>query len=383
MTAIACLVFRNADIDLRFARHFYHPENKLDTWFEQNYLLWNFLYYIAPWMTGLLLIGSLVVLLAARLKENIKPYRIYAIYVFLLVSLGPGLFVNAIFKPYWGRPRPREVAELGGRQEYRCFYQPSIGSPGKSFPCGHCSVAFSFGLFWWLFRKKRPMLASGFLFASFVFGALMGVSRMSAGGHFLSDVIFSGLITYWVCYWLYYHGMRIPERELHILAPTKLNRLAQVLEKRKFVALAFYSVFSLATILAILFASPFNSEYALPANDPSVRLDSLVVDIDRGRVDMTLDRTVEKTFVITGVARGFGFPGNKVHSTCEVAKTGDIASESCEISRKGLFSDFESVIKITVNPDRIKSFALHLEHGEVFRDAQILLPAGYSIEAKP
>jgi len=83
----------------------------------------------------------------SQVQEKFKKIRIYAVYVFLAVALGPGLVVNSVFKPYWGRPRPREVTEFSGKYQYRPFYIPEVGAQGKSFPCGHCSMLFHLGYF--------------------------------------------------------------------------------------------------------------------------------------------------------------------------------------------------------------------------------------------
>lgn len=364
LSALAAWLFRDKTLDLSVARLFYHPENPADPWFEQNYALWEFFYRAAPWLTAILLLGSLTTLCASLLKEHYQKYRAPAIFVFLVVALGPGLFVNAVFKPYWGRPRPREVIELGGKHDYRPFYSPAVGAPGKSFPCGHCSVAFSFGAGWWLFRRRRPKTAVLGLAGSIAFGAMMGVGRIAAGGHFLSDVVWAGLIVLWISYWLFHH----------VVAGVAV--MGAALEKRRRLTMALYAVAGVITLLTILIASPFHAEIhvALPETKVSPMNLPINVEVDNSRVDLVMDEAQPQGIRLDGYAKGFGFPGGRVVADC-----GD-QGNLCRVHRRGFFSDYESVIRVVVNPRLIPLLHLSVHQGEIFRDSNAPLPEGYTLE---
>ncbi|HBH49073.1 MAG TPA: PAP2 family protein, partial [Bacteroidales bacterium] len=43
--------------------------------------------------------------------------RRWALMMILTIVLGPGLLVNATFKDNWGRPRPNEIVEFGGKEK--------------------------------------------------------------------------------------------------------------------------------------------------------------------------------------------------------------------------------------------------------------------------
>ena len=88
-----------------------------------------------------------------------------------------------------------------------------FGSSGNSFPCGHCSIAFVFSAFYLLWRRRHPVWAWGMLSGSTVLGLSIGMSRMAAGGHFLSDVLWSAVLTWMVLLVLYWLVMKIPWRE--------------------------------------------------------------------------------------------------------------------------------------------------------------------------
>ncbi len=357
----AFFLFRGPSIDLLTAKVFFHPENTKNPWFEAHYQPWKFFYYAAPWMTGILLLGGILGMLLSQwpVSEKIKKivpgiihWRPYAIYIFLTIALGPGLFINSFFKPYWGRPRPREVIELGGRYEYRPFYSPSFGQPGKSFPCGHCSVGFSYGVFWFIFRKKKPWLAWTSLVGSTALGFLMGVGRIADGGHFLSDVAWAGIITWFSSFLIYHFILRVPQRRAFPSAEVPPEK-----GSRKLVPFFFYSTLAFLTLGALLLASPFHKE--LEKSGPSGPVEELQIEIDYGTVSVFLDDSLKEAYSFSGQAKGFGFPGNRVDFFC---KRG-LGKEDCRIHREGFFSDYETSIRIIINQKLVSRLRLHLKNG--------------------
>jgi lipid A 4'-phosphatase len=118
--------------------------------------------------------------------------------------------VNGLLKNYWGRPRPVEVSALGGDWEYRTVWEPGVPGRGKSFTCGHCSMAFAVGSAA-AFAPYFPVAAGAALVASVGYGMVMGVARMAQGGHFPTDVLWSGILVFMIAAALYYLVFRIPE----------------------------------------------------------------------------------------------------------------------------------------------------------------------------
>ena len=146
--------------------------------------------------------------------------RLYAAYVLLVFLVGPGLLVNSLFKDNWGRPRPVQVVQLGGHEAYVPPGYVVAKGHGRSFPSGHSSIGFAFVAFWFLWRKRKPQWARLALVASLLLGCAIGLTRMAAGGHFLSDVMWSGWVVLFAAWVLYYPVMRIPERELMVDSQT-------------------------------------------------------------------------------------------------------------------------------------------------------------------
>jgi len=117
--------------------------------------------------------------------------------VFLIVSMAvaPGLLANSLLKDHWGRARPVQVEAFGGPHRFTPAPLPAAECDGNcSFVSGHAALGFSLVGFALLLppgRTRRSWIA-----VAIGFGALVGLGRIAQGAHFLSDVIFAGLVVY-------------------------------------------------------------------------------------------------------------------------------------------------------------------------------------------
>ena len=157
---------------------------------------WNSLYHLAP-VPGLLLAAwALVTLCGGLIVTTWRRYRRQAIFVLLLLALGPGLLVNVVLKDHLGRPRPRELAEFGGQHEFVQFWQPGSDEKNSSFPSGHAAIAFFTMAPWFIYRRENPAVARVFLAGGLLFGSLVGLTRILQGAHFISDILWAGGLVY-------------------------------------------------------------------------------------------------------------------------------------------------------------------------------------------
>ncbi|CAA7626148.1 Superfamily protein [Candidatus Terasakiella magnetica] len=189
-------------IDLWASGLFYLPERQV--FLMRSHPLGDFTRKTLPIF---LFAAAAVVALAgagARLSRRSRLFGISprgALFVVASLALGPGLIVNLILKDYWGRPRPSTIAQFGGPNVYTSALLPSAQCADNcSFPSGHAALGF-----WTLalallvpLSRRRPAVA-----AAVVFGGGMGVMRIAQGGHFLSDVAFSGVIVIGLTLWLH------------------------------------------------------------------------------------------------------------------------------------------------------------------------------------
>lgn len=209
---IASTVLELTGSDVAWVSEFFVQGGKNGGWAHARDNAWGLLYDYGEVPGIVLAIGSLVLYVASKLGRAPKRYAKPSLVVILTVIIGPGILVNGVLKNCWGRPRPVDVRVFGGPREYRKVWEPGVPGQGKSFTCGHCSMAFSVGALA-AFYPYHPLLACCALATGVAFGTLTGIARMAQGGHFPTDVVWSGIIVFIVIAALYYLVFRVPEQE--------------------------------------------------------------------------------------------------------------------------------------------------------------------------
>jgi lipid A 4'-phosphatase len=90
------------------------------------------------------------------------------------------------------------VQEFGGDRAFLSPFAPEAGQvDGHSFVSGHASVGFYFFGFALLSRRRRWLLLP------VIAGSVIGATRIAQGGHFASDVLFSGWVEWYFTIFLY------------------------------------------------------------------------------------------------------------------------------------------------------------------------------------
>lgn len=189
-----CLVLLGtwADADRRFSSYFYAPEAP-HRWFLQTAVPWIWLYRYGEAPTWLLAVSAAVVWCGGRRRRAWVRYRRACALCVLAVALGPGVLVNGTLKPLWGRPRPHQVEIFGGPRAYQPWWQPGQLGGGRSFPSGHAAMGYVLVVGTYLVApRRRPWLRGGVLGGALTYGSLLGLTRIIQGGHFVSDVLWSG-----------------------------------------------------------------------------------------------------------------------------------------------------------------------------------------------
>jgi lipid A 4'-phosphatase len=191
------------DLDVEIANRLFDPVANGFPAASQQTLVWlrDQGYVIVAALFGCI-ICALVVKLVAPQRPLLVPARAI-IFLAVTMAIGPGLMVNAIFKPHGGRPRPVEIRQFGGQQSFVPWWSFEGGCHNNcSFVSGETSTAA------WLFAPAilvpAPWRAVAIAGAA-LFTASVGALRMAYGGHFFSDVVFATLMTCLVI-WLA-HGL--------------------------------------------------------------------------------------------------------------------------------------------------------------------------------
>ena len=206
LLALALLVGATAlcsatGLDLALERRFYFVGAG---WGLSDVNPWRFLYHYGVLPAYLLTGGALALLIAGFFWAKAYPWRRSALFLVLMMALGPGLLVNTVFKDHWGRPRPRQMQSFGGDRQFHEVWERGEGGAGRSFPSGHASAAFYLMAPYFVLRARARRRARVALLAGCCYGVFMGIARMAQGGHFPSDVLWAGGMVYLVGLALYY-----------------------------------------------------------------------------------------------------------------------------------------------------------------------------------
>jgi membrane-associated PAP2 superfamily phosphatase len=188
------------DLDLRVQSRFYTEDQG---WWLAHWPPVVFLYRYGTW-PALALAGTALLLCLANLgHRRLRRWLPPALFLVLVMGLGPGLVVNAIFKANFGRPRPCQIEQFGQQREFLPLWRKGERKKGASFPSGHASMGFYLMSPYFILLTRKRRLARAALLLGVAAGCAIGAARIAAGGHFIGDVLWSWGFTYLVglaCY---------------------------------------------------------------------------------------------------------------------------------------------------------------------------------------
>ncbi len=152
------------------------------------------------WDLSLLVFGLAAAgLLAALMGRGLRGLSArFCGFVLTLYLIGPALLVNGILKSHWGRARPADVTEFGGKLHFTPPLWPSDQCLSNcSFVSGEAASAVVLGLVMLMAGRRllAPHGTAGWLWGALAWAlpALAIFQRVATGRHFLSDVTFAGL----------------------------------------------------------------------------------------------------------------------------------------------------------------------------------------------
>lgn len=200
------------ELDLKIAALFYDATAKA---FPLKTVTWAMIARDgAMWIAWALVMPALVALVV-KLVRPVKPLMISGrAMVFLIVTmlLSAIIISNVIFKGYWGRPRPVVVTEFNGKLDFMPWWDPRGACPKNcSFFSGEGATAF------WTYAPAAltpPAWRPAAYVAATAFGLVTGGLRMAFGGHFFTDVLFSGIASFLVIWLAYAFIYRWPSTRL-------------------------------------------------------------------------------------------------------------------------------------------------------------------------
>ncbi|MFI5167377.1 MAG: phosphatase PAP2 family protein [Thermoanaerobaculales bacterium] len=355
---VATALFAATSLDIAAARIFYRPA-ALNHWPLAKQLPWSVLYGAARWIASSLVLASFAGIVVGYARER-PAWRRYSVFVLLCVVVGPGIMINGIFKDHWDRPRPREIVEFGGPLHY--VPAPLRGEGGGSFPCGHCSVGFLYGVGWWIWRRRRPPRAGASLAGGLIAGSALGLGRMAAGGHFLSDVVWSALLPFGVAHVLYYYVLRIPAHEAQEDGATGAAPPRVGLQR----AMMLLAALGGTAVLLALFVTPHGTQLATEIPLSTLPSAPRIVEVaaDTADVEIVLVDSPATQVSVAGELHGFGLPTSRMET--HVAFDAEpVPTLRYHIEQRGWFTDLSGSLMIRLPAGRLERLIVRIARGNI------------------
>jgi hypothetical protein len=224
---------------------------------------------------------------------------------------------------------------------------------------GHASVGFTFLAGWFLYRRSRPALGRSSLALGLGLGLVMGLGRMAAGAHFLSDILWSGAATYGAA-WLSYHLLlRIPQREAAARAQSQPPPVTAPTPA----AGAAFALSGVVLFFGLLYLYPLRAELVFPAPgvNPVSRLD---LDLDRADLEIRPAPSAGPAFHLGGQIRAWGLPVHRF-----TAEGGPLAGHPTgwreRLRVEGLFSRIDSRLLLELDPARLRELVVRVGRGDI------------------
>ena len=208
---LTSLFYFYSELDLYVSKYFYIEKEFLSERFtsikDLRSCLKNLMIIIPSLALTYLIIIKLNIFDKNRRIKKLR-FKIACLGLIIGPVVGSGIIANLIFKENWGRARPVHIQEFGGDKEFTpAFVKTNQCKTNCSWISGETSAAFSF-LAGILVLKNRI-----FLTINIILGLLVFFCRISMGGHFLSDNLFSIIFMIYIAIFYSTFSVKILKRK--------------------------------------------------------------------------------------------------------------------------------------------------------------------------
>lgn len=191
------------DLDRTVTGWFYDPQLGEFPW-RYNGFLEVVMHHGVKYAVALIAVTALALYLVSFIIESLKPLRSVLLFVALALILAPSII--ALLKLASARHCPWNIVDYGGFAPYLKLLDPAPSgiTPGHCFPAGHASTGFCLMAFYFvghaLGRRRLAVVGLG---AGLTTGLILGFVRIMQGAHFVSHVLWSGVVCWLIITLLY------------------------------------------------------------------------------------------------------------------------------------------------------------------------------------
>jgi hypothetical protein len=193
-------------------------------------------------------------------------------------------------------------------------------------------------------------------------GLALGLGRMAAGGHFLSDVIWSAILAFGVCHIIYYHVLHLHRDESGESPALHPSRV----QTRWYQLTALAAALGGVGVLIALFVTPHGTQFkeAIPLSSLPVAPQVMIFEAKAANVEFVLLDPTAGQISIEGELHGFGLPMSKLE--------GSLAFElepqptlRYRIDQTGWFTDLDGAAIVLLPAAGLQRIVVRLGHGDI------------------
>jgi membrane-associated PAP2 superfamily phosphatase len=171
---------------------------------RHTYLLDTVLHHWTKYLVVLITCVIAAALGFTYLAAPLRPWR--RLLLFLVLAITLSTLTVTVLKQLTDRPCPWDLVGYGGGVPYTHLFatrEPSHAR-GLCFPAGHAATGFALlAFFFAAYHQQRIALARTALLVGTFAGIALGIGRVAQGAHFVSHVLWSGLVCWLVMVGLY------------------------------------------------------------------------------------------------------------------------------------------------------------------------------------
>lgn len=211
LVAVVIAALDHAGVDLLVSGWFFDTPAGEFPW-RYNGFLEVVMHHWTKYLVVLVAVTAFAGYVISFLTPQLKAARPLFLFAALALTLAP--LAVATIKFFSMRHCPWDISGFGGFLPYVGLFDsyPAGISPGHCFPAGHASTGFCLFTFHFLGRAlgNRLLARAGFLLG-LAAGLGLGVVRIMQGAHFVSHVLWSGVVCWMIIALLY--GLMIEPRQ--------------------------------------------------------------------------------------------------------------------------------------------------------------------------
>lgn len=197
------LMLETTGIDRAVSDWFFDARTQTFPW-RHAYLFDTMLHHWTKYLVILITCIIAAALGFTYITAALRPWRRLLLFIVLAITLAT--LTVTVMKQLTDRPCPWDLVAYGGGVPYTRLFtarEPSHAR-GLCFPAGHAATGFALlAFFFAAHHLRRVTLARAALLAGTFAGIALGMGRVAQGAHFISHVLWSGLVCWLIMVGLY------------------------------------------------------------------------------------------------------------------------------------------------------------------------------------